>query len=378
MRSSVFTTGEEVSTSFIDALRQVNENAQQLTEADSVKCLGDECHIHVKGYGLVKYHQAKSEAMHAHKLAGEASAVNAHGSAAYYHDRAAMFHRAVAQHDSSLKKGPGGHQYHSRPVHTEAVVTEAFAVGDPVATGMGTGEVVSIAGEDPVLKYVVKLHHEEQSRIFGHHELQKVTVHEAHQPMKGHDTIDGPGKDIVWGKVESKYKRAQARGFKARDKEKHHKKWFDENVDVVDAPVIAENENAIRHDLTVTSGASGPGNSLNTSHPEKHWLVGEHLKGGHETHYMRVHVQHPWNPEKSYHTVISGHGKGEGYEVGHHVKIHDDGNGRSHFPKHQYDHRFKQYVPGTGAHGVITHVAKHPDGMTAWPHSGRISLHVLK
>lgn len=400
MRSSVFTQGEEVSTSFTDAVSQVLSE-QTLNEV-ALKCLGDNCQVHVEGYGVVGHAQAKHEAHESHKLAGEAASNGNHASAGYWTNRASMFHKAIAKHDLNLKKGPGGHSYHGlseaveekpdegtklvnskikKPVAKgpEKAIKEAYAPGTEVATSSGLGVIHTVQGgdeiNDPFLKYVVKLHHEPQMRVFGHHEVQVVGVHE-HATPKPTST---PAKEMVWGKVETKYKRALALGRKQKDKEKHAKKWFDENVDVIDEPVTVIAENAVHHHLTVTSGASGPGSSLNTSHPEKHWLVGEHMKGGHETHYMRIHVQHPWDSSKSYHTVVSGSGKGADYHPGHHVALFDDGNGRTHFPKPRYDrHNNYARLPGGGTHGVITHVAKHASEMKNWPHSGRIGLHVLK
>jgi hypothetical protein len=59
--------------------------------------------VHVPGYGMVSLDRAKKEADLAHSVAHEHTIKGNHIHAAYQHERAAMFHRAIHNHLESQK-----------------------------------------------------------------------------------------------------------------------------------------------------------------------------------------------------------------------------------------------------------------------------------
>jgi hypothetical protein len=59
--------------------------------------------VHVPGYGMVSLDRAKKEADLAHSVAQEHNMKGNHIHAAYQHERAAMFHRAIHNHLESQK-----------------------------------------------------------------------------------------------------------------------------------------------------------------------------------------------------------------------------------------------------------------------------------
>jgi len=78
---------EDLSEGFVEAVSKVQSFKPVISED-----------VHVPGYGMVSMERAKKEADLAHTVANEHAGKGNHLHAAYQHERAAMFHRAIHSH----------------------------------------------------------------------------------------------------------------------------------------------------------------------------------------------------------------------------------------------------------------------------------------
>jgi hypothetical protein len=219
---SIFSRDQKPTASFVDALKQVASSGIQTQTEQMVK----EENIHVAGYGIVSHDRAVHEAHASMADAAKHSAAGNHGGAAYHHERAAMFHKAIHAHMSA--KGM-----------TES--TNEVAYNHPLGTPHAhpTKEKLEIGiehlGGSPDYHAVRK--HLEQKGI-GHHvhhvgissdnktaQLTSNTL--TTDELKRH-VMKEETKEPDVGRVENKYKRHLARNMKKKDTEKKEKgedKW---------------------------------------------------------------------------------------------------------------------------------------------------------
>lgn len=85
--------------------------------------------VHVPGYGMVSMDRAKKEADLAHTVAHEHMEKGNHLHAAYQHERAAMFHRAIHNHLES-NKPQETIQVNPSPQRSDLNVPESTVVED--------------------------------------------------------------------------------------------------------------------------------------------------------------------------------------------------------------------------------------------------------
>jgi hypothetical protein len=84
--------------------------------------------VHVPGYGMVSMDRAKKEADLAHTVAKEHADKGNHSGAAYQHERAAMFHRAIYNHLENQNPSSESAQVSPSPQRSDLNALESTAV----------------------------------------------------------------------------------------------------------------------------------------------------------------------------------------------------------------------------------------------------------
>jgi hypothetical protein len=171
---------EVVSKEFIQAINEVASYVPVLSED-----------VHVPGYGMVSLDRAKKEADLAHSVAHEHTIKGNHIHAAYQHERAAMFHRAIHNHLES-----------QRPVSQESA--------SPQRADLNVPESVVLEGSTPESRElqrkirITKLERYSKRKYVekSKEKDNKPSVKEEMEPSKGH--------------VNSKLKRVLSRNYKKK------------------------------------------------------------------------------------------------------------------------------------------------------------------
>lgn len=162
---SIFTADTTVTDDFAAAVRQVAESTAPTTK---VEVALTEEQIHVPGYGVVSKENAVGEATKSARAAEQYHNAGNHGGAAYHHERAAMFHRAIAAHQVGAVKTRNEGDDHLGAQYDQDAMASLHMRADQNSGGSAMQEARLPSDKSAELDSVHHELHNHMAKLIGH------------------------------------------------------------------------------------------------------------------------------------------------------------------------------------------------------------------
>lgn len=223
-----------ISKSFAEAIVKTASSGIEANNEKAPPALTEEM-VMIPGYGMMSRDRAVIEAQTSHRHAESHMRAGNHQAASYHHKRAAMFHDALANAEGN------GNTNQANPGQTATTanesINESFARGDLVKFNPEHQNNYNARLHDRPMKVVNPKSdhpdhkgHVEVSFLDDAHKNQNWTAHVHPKHLSKVEESVTEGKEPHEAHNEGKVRRALARKFKQKDKEKGERKNVEEAV----------------------------------------------------------------------------------------------------------------------------------------------------